>query len=86
MPNLELDDGVQLFSVMTAACYLLPTESNEQLNAEWLMCSMKRLTPLLQALFGDKATKPGPHIKVELRNLLKELDDQLTKGRFLFGV
>lgn len=83
---VELDNATKLFSVITAANCLLPSVTKGATNDEWLTWAISELSPVLQSVYGGtKGSKPDPNIKTRLNGLLKKLDVQLNKGKFLSG-
>lgn len=84
LPILKLDCGTEIFSSNAAVKYLLPTQDNVNVLDEWLEWSTTRLAPVLahNMAAGHRA---DPNARPILNQLVKTLNDTLSKSLFLTG-
>lgn len=82
LPILKLDCGTEIFSSNAAVKYLLPSQENTL--DEWLEWSTTRLAPVLahNMAAGHRA---DPKARPILNQLVKQLNDTLSKSLFLTG-
>ncbi|KAJ6634290.1 Methionine--tRNA ligase, cytoplasmic [Pseudolycoriella hygida] len=84
LPTLKLDCGTEIFSSNAAVKYLLPTHDNVASLDEWLEWSTTRLAPVL-AHHMAAGHKADPNARPILNQLVKTLNDTLSKSLFLTG-